>query len=95
MANDETLAALERAMNEASGLIHKSDERIIRAHIETLRNGGERAQIIALAESYRDEVAEWHSVGPGIVQGLIDRIKDGAHTDFPCNGSERAQIVVC
>lgn len=58
MANDETLAALERAAEHFENAFdtpentdqYRADAALIRAHIETLRNGGERAQIVALEE---------------------------------------------
>lgn len=79
--NDKTLAALQRAAmlmlttanrHEACGAAtepYRADAALIRAHIETLRAGGERAQIVALTAE-RDALAgivrgwHWLAVGP-------------------------------
>ncbi len=58
MANDETLAALERLLLRLPIPPEKAaqamtDAALIRAHIETLRNGGERAQIVAYLHECR------------------------------------------
>ena len=75
MANDETIAALERAADVLetqqpnSTNREKDDAARIRAHIETLRNGDERAQIVAWLRSFCTDMTD----------ALADAIEAGAH----------------
>ena len=79
MANDELIAALERAANMMerpfqSAPIHEAAA-LIRAHIETLRNGGERAQ---LDKWLRGDEA-FKITGSVFTEDLADAIAAGAH----------------
>lgn len=74
MNDAETLAALERAakwldtgsimMWHEADTTPEADAALIRAHIETLRNGGERAQIVA-----------WLRVQPNLAQISPDHFR--------------------
>ena len=85
MTNDETLAALERAaarleMGSIAGP-DNDDAALIRAHIETLRTGGERAQIVAWLQA-RDGMYGGHASG-SLFFMLADAIASGAHLAGP------------
>ncbi len=68
----DLIAALERAAELIvnGGARCQQDAAIIRAHIETLRNGGERAQIVAWLRGIRRLRDTEH---------LADAIASGAH----------------
>lgn len=64
--NADTIAALERAAELIvnGGIRCQQDAALIRAHIETLRGGGERAQIVA-----------WLRVQPNLAQISPDHFR--------------------
>lgn len=72
--NDETLAALEAALRKLNPLgVHAAN---IRAHIKTLRAGGERAQIVAWLR--KEAIMSTDSVRRRMNKAL-DQIEAGAH----------------
>ena len=80
MPNDETLAALERATwrcAHGDSVQDRDDYRTIRVHIDALRKGGDRAQIVAWLRS--KEAARIACSHYAYMNDLADAIEAGEH----------------